>query len=233
MRRTLSLLLISLFFAGGAIKPLDTAIAQSRTQTLDDLMPQSSQPTLSKRDITGRVTIFDSVLVHPMPDWLPKEIQANPIRSTKINRSRDERSLLLEMIPREETFEDWRNLYTIIGFRDYPGDNASHARAIMRQFRDNCSPSNLMIGPLQGNPRLAMLVTACGSFARQRDMGEVAAFVLLQNGKTVARLAREWRGPAFRSEDPNQWPVSRASIQRIIQTMTRASLTTSPLTGDQ
>ena len=55
-------------------------------------------------------------------------------------------------------------------------------------------------------------------------MGEVAAFVLMQRGKTAIRLYREWRGPAFRSEDPNQWPVSLKNVQRVIQTMTRARL---------
>jgi len=198
--------------------------AQSRVETLEDLMPELKTPRRPNRDITGRVTIFDSILIHPLPDWTPYEIEANPITASKVNRERDDKSLKLTMVPREETFETWRNHYAIMGFRDYPGNNRTHANEIARRFGAGCRPSNLLIGPLQGNPKVAMLVAACGSFARQADKGEVAAFVLMQRGKTAIRLYREWRGPAFRSEDPNQWPVSLKNVQRVIQMMTRAQL---------
>ncbi|MGI9356630.1 MAG: hypothetical protein ACR2PF_15905 [Rhizobiaceae bacterium] len=207
-----------------ALSVSDSVQAQSRMETLEDLMPESKTPGHPRRDITGRVTVFDSLLIHPLPDWTPYEIQANPITASKINRERDGKTLKLTMVPREESFESWRNQYGILGFRDYPGDNRMHANEIARIFRTGCRPSNLRIGPLQGNPKIAMLVIACGSFARQAQMGEVAAFVLMQRGKTAIRLYREWRGPAFRSEDLNQWPVSLKNVQRVIQTMTRARL---------
>lgn len=202
----------------------DSASAQARTETLEDLMADPPVTEPRRKEFNGTLPLFDSLLIHPMPDWMPQEIQGNPITSTRFNRKQGKNVFLLEMMPREEKPSEWRNLYAVLGFRNYRGTNETHARLIGNSFKTGCKPSNLNVRPLQGNPKIALLVVACGSFARQTSIGEVAAFVLLQRGTTAVRLYRQWRGPAFRSEDPQQWPVTRKSLDRIIGKMIRARL---------
>lgn len=210
----------SLFFAAAGL-----SAAQSQMGTLEELMAKPAAPAPGSQEFKGSISLFDSVLIYPMPDWMPRETQGNPMSSLRLNRRRGEKVFLLEMLPKEEPVSAWRNLYAVMGLRDYPGNNATHARDIVRALGSNCKPSNLNTGPLKGNPRLAVVVVACGSFAREPDKGEVAAFVLLQRGTTAVRLYRQWRGPAFRSEDPEQWPVKREAFERIIRQMTKARLT--------
>ena len=204
--------------------PAFFAHAQSQVQTLDDLMADSPNSQPIRKSNVGSIRIFDSRLIHPMPDWLPQEIKANPMSLTRVSRQEGKNTFQIQMVPKEESITEWRNLFAIMGLQNYGGTNATHARDIVRGFRVGCKPSNLNVRPLQGNPKIALLVVICGSFAREPEIGEVGVFVLLQRGKTAVRLYREWRGPAFRSEDPSQWLVTTRSLDRIIKAMTRARL---------
>lgn len=226
MNRFVRLHLISLLFA---VAPVAGGHAQD--ETLHDLMPPPPATSPQKAGIHASIRLFDSLLIHPLPDWSPREVESDPLSATRFDRQRGENIIRQEMVPVEETFKDWRNLYGLMGLRNYPGTNAAHAGQIVRLFRTGCSPSNINIQPLHGNERMALQVVACGSFSRQPDIGEVAVFVLLKRGTTAARLYREWRGPAFRAEDPGQWPVKRNTLRHVIMTMTGARLVSDDAQG--
>lgn len=203
---------------------LATSQAFAQGETLRDLMPEPPRAQSPAKGFEATIRLFDSVLIHPLPDWMPREIQGDPMSSTLFSRQEKGNVFRMEMVPKEETFQDWRNLYAVMGLRNYPGTISDHARQIITLFRSGCSPSNLAIRPPQGNANIALLIIACGSFSRQAGMGEVAVFVLLHRGKTAVRLYREWRGKAFRAEDRGQWPVKRKTLDHVIRTMTQARL---------
>ncbi len=215
----------SLFFAllYTLIIGVSTDVA-AQAQTLDDLMADPPSGNTSNQTLQGRVRLFDSILVHPLPDWTPKEIQANPTGATRFNRQLNDNAFRLEMVPKDESLSDWRNLYAIMGFRGVKEPTEGHVRKLVSGFQRDCNPSNLNIRPVSGNANAALLIAACGSLTRQSNSGEVAAFLLLRRDETVVRLFRVWRGPAFRSEDPGQWPVTPKSFDRVVNAMIKSRL---------
>ena len=196
----------------------------AQTETLDDLLP-APQPGAKYRGLNASVRLFDTVLVYPLPDWSPTERSSNPLKASKFNRTQKGNIFSLQMVPKEEEFKSWRNLYAIVGVANFPGNTRSHADQIIKQFRAGCRPSNLSIRPGSGNRNKAIIVIACGSYARKQDEGEIAAFVIFQHGKTAVRIYREWRGPAFQAGTSATWPVSPEEVQRVLRTMHASTLT--------
>lgn len=203
----------------GAASP---AFAQS--ETLDDLLP-APQKGAKYRGLNATVRLFDSVLVYPLPDWSPTEASSKPLTASRFKRSQKGGIFSLEMVPKDEDFKKWRNLYGVVGMANFRGSTQQHANQIVSQFKTGCRPSNLSIRPGSGNSKKAVIVVACGSYAQKRDEGEIAAFVLFQNGKTSARIYREWRGKAFQAEVTSTWPVSEEEVRRVLRTMAASTLT--------
>jgi hypothetical protein len=197
--------------------------AYAQSESLDDLLPPP-QPGAKYRGLNATVKLFDSVLVYPLPDWSPTERSAQPLTASRFNRSQKGNVFSLEMVPKEESFKDWTNLYGVVGMANFRGSNQQHAKLIVNQFKTGCRPSNLSVKPGGGNNKKAVIVVACGSYTKKRDIGEVAAFVLFRNGNTSARLYREWRGKAFQAEVPSTWPVSEEEVRRVLRTMATSTL---------
>ncbi len=194
------------------------APAFAQSETLDDLLP-APQPGAKYRGLNATVRLFDSVLVYPLPDWSPTEASSNPVTASRIKRSQKGNLFSLEMVPKEEEFKSWTNLYGVVGMANFRGSNQQHANLIVNQFKAGCRPSNLAVRPGSGNNKKAVIVVACGSYTTKRDQGEIAAFVLFKNGNTSARIYREWRGKAFQAQVTSTWPVSEEEVRRVLRTM--------------
>ena len=216
LKTSLSAFLITLSFS--VVPP---SFAQN--ETLDDLLP-SPQPGAKYRGLNATVKLFDSVLVYPLPDWSPTEVSSNPLTASRFNRTQKGNVFSLEMVPKEDDFKSWTNLYGVVGMANFRGSTQQHANLIVNQFRTGCRPSNLAVKPGSGNNTKAVIVVACGSYNQKREQGEIAAFVLFKNGNTSARIYREWRGKAFQAEVTSTWPVSEEEVRRVLRTMAASTL---------
>ena len=192
-----------------------------RAQTLDDLMAKPKGPPPERN---GVIRLFDSVLVYPLPDWTPPDTHSNPLAGTRYNRQEAPGVFKLEMTPKNESAENWFNLYALLARQNYKGSTGSHAREIASAFRQNCNPSNLSIRPGRGDDNRAFLLIACGNYSKRPQLGEVAAFALFRRGGTAVRLYREWKGAAFRANDPTSWPVTLEEFGVVTQAMAKAKL---------
>ncbi|MEM8750252.1 MAG: hypothetical protein AAGF28_08110 [Pseudomonadota bacterium] len=185
-------------------------------------MPE--RPPVNYNSVNGTIKLFNSTLIYPLPDWTPLDRSKNPLASTKFIRQSEDDLFHMEMIPINEDKKDWSNRYSITAQKTFPGSIRDHARQIIGKYRTPCQLSNFQVRPGKTTPNKAVLYLVCGNFVENRDEGLVAAFVLFKNRDNAIRLYREWKGPAFRSEDPSQWPVSREDFRRIFNTIVRADL---------
>ncbi len=226
MKQLLPALLFATALVATNINP--AAIAQSSEPTLDELMPKAPQsparPGANFRSMSGTIRLFDSVLIYPLPDWTTPDRETNPLADTNYSRGQQRAIFHLEMVPKGENKKDWKNLYAILAQENYPHGIRGHVREIIGGFRAGCRPSNTTVRPGRGTDTKFLLIIACGSYANNPSQGELAAFVVMQRGSTAVRLYREWRAPAFRSEDENQWPINGEELGKILTSMQKARL---------
>ena len=221
LKRFAALALFSLATGIGANS--STAIAQDGLGSLNDLLAPS--PSLNApRSLNGRVRIYDSVLVHPMPVWSRVEDGAAPSERSIFQRSSQENVFRFDIAPRGESFKDWRNLFAVVAFKNRPGPIERQAHGVVQHFKRQCSPNNLGIYPGNKTTEKLVLVVSCGNYSRQREFGEIAAVTIVKRGNLAVTLMRQWKRKSWITSVPSQWPVSRKEIDGVLKELVRSRL---------
>lgn len=130
----------------------------------------------------------------------------------------------MRMVPRDEEFETWKNLFTVVGHDRPAGSLEQHAKIVGRQFITICSPSNTQVFLVDKSPSRIMQVVACGNYSRDRGAGQIAVVVAIQNEKGLVTLTRQWRTKAFQSRIRSSWPVPKREVDGVLIELSRARL---------
>lgn len=198
--------------------------AQEDLGTLQDLLPPSSSVNSARRSLNGQVRLFDNVLIHPMPVWSSFANGPAPAERSKIKTANKNGLYQMSMVPREEDFANWQNLFTVTAHQRDKRSVGQQGRQVMQQFRTICSPSNLQVFKVHASPTMLIQVVACGNFSRERSKGQMAAIVTLRNESGLVTLTRQWSTPAFQSKIPTSWPVPKNEMDGVLGELSRSKL---------
>lgn len=191
--------------------------------SLEDLLPPSTG-NKGPRSHNGRVQIFNSLLIHPMPVWSRYANGPAPAEKTKFKTANRNGIYYLDMVPKDESFKQWTNRFSVVGFDQANASLRLQSKAVVGHFRSQCSPSNMQVfGGKQAADR-AMLVIACGAYSRNRGTGQMAAVLMLKNPLQSVTIMREWRGPAFQSQVASSWPVPKRELDGVLGELFRSRL---------
>lgn len=123
---------------------------------------------------------------------------------------------IFEMIPKGESFEDWRNLYAIFAERPLTGDIDSIMNGQINLFARACTSAALAFEKkLSDQARL--FVIYCDAYKDRPVLGEVAAFRMELQGDTLVKLYQHVRVPAFSFDTVrDRPPVAVDSLRSMI-----------------
>ena len=197
--------------------------AQDDLGSLNDLMATSPDQT-TQRSLNGRIRLFRNVLIHPMPVWSNFEDGPAPAERSKIKTANKNGLYQMSMVPQDEEFTDWKNLFTVSAHEKDRRAVVQQGRVVVEQFRALCSPSNSQVFRVDVRPNRLIQVVACGNYSRDRSNGQMAAIVTLRNEDGLVTLSRQWKTQAFQSRIPSSWPVPKAEMDKIIGELSRSRL---------
>lgn len=208
---------------GLMIPSASPGVASDDLGNLSDLLaPSPSKPT--PRSQNGRVRIFQNFLVHPMPVWSRYSSGAAPAEESRMETATRNNTYQMRMVPREEAFESWENLFTVVGHNGPVRSLEQHARVVGRQFISICSPTNTQVFLVDNNPSRIMQVVACGNYSRDRNVGQIAVIVAIQNQTGLVTMTRQWRTPSFQSGIRSAWPIPKRELDGVLIDLSRARL---------
>ena len=199
------------------------SIAQSDLGSLNDLMATSpDQP--AQRSLNGRIRLFHNVLIHPMPVWSSFDDGPAPAERSKIKTGTKDGLYQMNMIPQDEDFTNWKNLFTVAAHEKDRRAVIQQGRIVVEQFRALCSPSNSQVFRVDVRPNRLIQVVACGNYSRDRSNGQMAAVVTLRNEQGLVTLTRQWKTPAFQTRIPSSWPIPKSEMDKVIGELSRSRL---------
>ena len=130
----------------------------------------------------------------------------------------------MRMVPRAEKFDDWENLFTVIGHNGPVRSLEQHARLVGQQFVSICSPNNTQAFLVEKSPSRIMQVVACGNYSRDRTIGQIAVVVAIQNQTGLVTMTRQWRTTSFQSAIRSAWPIPKRELDGVLIDLSRARL---------
>jgi len=199
------------------------ASADDHLGSLEDLLPPSSSKSKA-RSFTGRIRIFNSVLLHPLPVWSRVANGPAPAEKTKLTTANRKGVYYLDMVPKDESFKQWTNRFGVVGFNQPNASLQRQSNLVVQHFRSICSPSNLQVFRGRQAADRTVIVVACGSYSRQPGTGQMAAVMFLKNKTQSVTMRREWRGPAFQSKVASTWPVPKRELDGVLSELYRSRL---------
>jgi hypothetical protein len=212
-----------LIAAASMVGVAQRSLASDDLGSLQDLLPPSqSNPTARSHD--GRVRIFNNFLVHPMPVWSSFDSGPAPAEQSRIQTGSRNGTYRLTMIPDDEEFKQWKNLFAVTGHDGPVRALADHGRVVIQQFRTICSPSNTQTFLVESSNTRVMQVVACGNYSRDRAVGQIAVVVSMQNATGLVTMSRQWRTKSFQSRVQSSWPVSKLELDSVLVELSRARL---------
>ncbi len=199
------------------------AVADDGLGSLEDLLAPSQNPAPA-RSYSGRVRVFDSVLIHPMPVWSRIEDGAAPAERSRFQRSNQNGIFRFDLAPHEESFKDWSNLLSMVAFQNHPGPIELQAGRLVAHFKTICSPNNFNAFPAGKSPTKRVMVVVCGNYSRNREQGVVAAVTLLKRGNLAVTIMRQWKRKSFITSVTSDWPVTRKEIDGVLGELIKSRL---------
>ena len=199
------------------------AHAQDPLGTLEDLMPETTEFG-GRRSMNGRIKLFRNHLVHPMPVWSSFADGPAPAEKTKIQTANAKGLYKMSMVPQDEDFENWQNIFTVVAHENSSRGVRQTGLVVANQFRTICSPANTQIFKVDLKPHRLIQLVVCGQFSRDRAKGQMAALVTLRNPTGLVTLSRQWRSPAFQSKVTSDWPISKLEVDRVMAELAKSRL---------
>lgn len=203
---------------------LVSATAQeSDLGTLQDLLPPPANPN-SPRSISGRIRVFDNVLIHQLPVWSSYANGPAPAERSIIQTSTKNGVYRMNMAPADENFEDWTNLFSVVALNQPNAPIQKQAEDVANYYKSICSPSNMQMFRGNQSANHFVFVIVCGNYSRQREIGQMAAVTIFQNRNVAVTLSRQWRGKAFQSAVDTNWPVKKSEVDAVLKELVRTRL---------
>ena len=208
LSRVLALALCGTLLAATATKAQDAPSANPL-----DAAPSQQSP----------IELFGETLIFFLPDWTDGLSTADVMNASTVDRQENSTQFLIEMVPSEQTLEEWRDIFAILAQK---GDVsvASELDTIEANYMQGCDPARTLVvrsdrvenPPTDGSGYATVF---CGAYAADSAQGEIGVFRVVRQGDVTARIYREWRGPAFDLADRANFPVSVERLRAINERM--------------
>ena len=96
--------------------------------------------------LEGIIHLFGNVVNYPLPAWMKEAMIKNAqsqsnksIESFKTCRDEAPGHLLIEMIPQNETFENWTRLFAILAYHTHKAPTVKHIQNVSRSiYKESC-----------------------------------------------------------------------------------------------
>ncbi|WP_407877834.1 hypothetical protein [Francisella sciaenopsi] len=149
--------------------------------------------------------IYDASLTYPYPTWFSTGLIGDVYRSQKGI------SFLYEQIPTGQSFDDWKEIYTISGLYDKENklSISQYANYVLSGFVKSCG-KNVKILNTAKTESSSMSILLCGSLSNKNikaynnNPGEVAIFKFIKFKNTIIQIGQEWKTKSFDATSINQ-----------------------------
>ena len=181
-------------------------------------VPVQAQDRVQSRANPTFIDLFGERLNYTHPDWTDGAPPDELLGAMKVSRQENERQFLIELIPADQTFEAWTDLFAVMAKRE--GSVGAELDEIEANFTGGCAPDQLLIlrsdrmenpPPVEGG----FATVICGAYSFDPTRGQVAAFRVVEKNGVTARLYREWRGPAFDAATRENAPVAMGDVAEV------------------
>ncbi len=178
-------------------------------------------PAAAHADETGPVMtirLFDTIATWPLPPWAtgPADAARSETYRTRQKTRHGTEVFLLELIPPGESFNSWSQLQAIAAERPLAAPLTAHVSGIFADFKAACIPAPTL-KPLFISPEHVMILVSCPAYRNNPEQGEMMFMSLRRHDRTLVRLYYHKRGPAFRTDNPAEFPLSANEVDRLIE----------------
>lgn len=175
--------------------------------------------------MTLQVPVYGNVVVTQAPlDW-PK---------TPAHQKHSGGSYIMEMLPKGQSLTSWKEMITIMGFKDFPGTPRQLFTGLYLQQQKICSVENVAAEVYSETPNLFVAVLMCGGPTAQasgvaglkRGQGEMALFKIQKQDGNLYMIFKSWRGPAYKTKGflPGDLPVSQEGAREYLKVLAQSQL---------
>jgi len=173
------------------------------------------------------VQIFDTVAEFAPPPWI-KSFESLGDSETFRNQTETANgtnAFIMEFIPKGETFEDWGELYAILGETPLAGDVQSYRDAHIQNFANACNGVQWQ-GSNTTPPNTELFVVYCPSYKDRPELGEISMVVMMMIGETLVKNYYHKRVPAFEmTPNGENIPVDMAEMMDVMVGLGKLKLT--------
>ena len=149
--------------------------------------------------------VYDASLVYPYPSWFSTQMVGD------IYRYQKGVSFLYEQIPTGQTFNNWKEIYTIAGLYDKNNKLSitQYANFFLSRFTKSCG-NNIKILNTSKTKSSSMSILLCGSLSNKNikvydnNPGEVAIFKFIKFKNTLIQIGQEWKTKPFDTTNISQ-----------------------------
>lgn len=193
----------------------------------------TSDVNVDRPEATSVINLYDVTFTYGVPPWVSGT--ANILKEVKPYRSQKGDDFIYELIPADESFENWSTLFAVSAMRN----NRSVPVTTWRDYG-----LDLMRTSCQGyreltylvNENVALLQVFCPRVkgmpmkGYEGGMGEIGLFAFIVHDTILIKHYVEWRGQAFDIDNPLEWPVEQSEIDKVLTSMKLVTATTPKLT---
>lgn len=169
--------------------------------------------------IRSSINLYGKGLLYGSPPWLTGD-PAKMLEQIKTKRHQNGNFFMLEMIPANEEFETWTQMFAVTATRvgrtvpvSFVLDNSKAF------FEKSCKGLDITI--LAKTEYAALSRVDCpktiNSKGYGKDTGQIGLFVdMVHEGVLISHYA-EFRGQSFDVKDPKSWPVTQQTLDGVAE----------------
>ncbi|HAV93834.1 MAG: hypothetical protein CMF52_02875 [Legionellales bacterium] len=170
----------------------------------------------------GQIHLYNNVVNFPIPIWQQKAMLANGSRQSKSSdqpyktyRKEVPGQIIIEMIPKNETFENWTHLFAILAYHVPKTPTITQMQNISRSiFIESCKKLSISDQVFTKITHKATLETYICSGLDDSQEGEIMVkyIGILPNG-LIINIYQEWKSKGLQINDPTTWPISQETLK--------------------
>ncbi len=179
-------------------------------------MPPQAAPKADR----ATIKLFDATASVPLPNWQKGDDVG---AESEINRLENESSFLMEFVPKNDSFTDWRRLYAIRADVTPSLPLADAYNGQVNIYSSVCGKDDVRLQKLSASDAHVLFALICPSspdgprkFGYGPDVGEISVFWIGRHNGTIIKIFHHWRGENFDPEDQGSWPVRQEQVQQVI-----------------
>lgn len=181
-------------------------------------MPKVDQST----KFVGQIHLYNNVVNFPIPIWQQKAMLVDgqcqsegSEQTSKTYRKEMPGQIIVEMIPKNETFENWTHLFAILAYHAPKTPTVKQMQNISRSiFIESCKKLSISDQVFTKITHKATLETYICSGLDDSQEGEILVkyIGILPNG-LIINIYQEWKSKGLQISDPKTWPISQETLK--------------------